>query len=142
MPAQDFLNLKQAILATLRQGQLPTAQSSLRQSLQEVTLVECQKLVVGYLQKRTSEILSFMPLRYPEPQQSLNDLGFDSMMAMELRHRISSELEVEVPPEKLIGSSTLAQVAGLLLNQLVLTSVIQSEPLCSSNNDDSEEITL
>lgn len=142
MPAQDFLKLKQAILAALGQGQLATAQSGLHQHLQEVALGECQKLVVGYLQKRTSEVLSFMPPRYPEPQQSLNDLGFDSMMAMELRHRISSELEVEVPPEELIGSSTLAQVAGLVLNQLVLTSVIQSEPLSSGNNDDSEEITL
>ena len=136
------LLLKQAILPAMRQGQLPTTQSGLRQHLQEVTLEECQKLVVGYLQKRASEVLSFMPCRYPEPQQSLNDLGFDSMMAMELRHRIETDFEVGIPPEVFIGTSTLAHVAGLLLNQLVLTSVIQSEPSSSGLNDDSEEITL
>lgn len=141
MPAQD-LNLKQVILAAMRLGQLTTTQSGPHQHLQEVALEEAQKLIVGFLQNQTCEVLSFMPPRYPEPQQSLNDLGFDSMMAMELRHRISTELEVEIPPEEFIGSSTLAQVAGLVLNQLVLISVIQSEPLCSGNNDDSEEITL
>ena len=142
MPAQDFLNLKQAILAAMSEGQLPTPQSGLRQHLPEATLEECRNLVVGYLQKVISEVLNFMPLRYPEPRRSLNDLGFDSMKAMELRHRIETELEVSRPREVFIGTSTLARVAGLLLDQLVLTSVVQSEPLSSGLNDDSEEITL
>lgn len=135
MPAQDFLSLKQAILAAMRQGQL-------RQHSQEDAPEECRNLVVGYLQKVTSEVLDFMPLRYPEPWRSLNDLGFDSMKAMELRHRIETELEVGIPREAFIGTSTLARVAGLLLDQLVLTSVIQPEPLSSGLNDDSEEFTL
>lgn len=141
VPTQD-LNLKQAILATTSKGQLPTTQSSLRQHLTEVTFEECQNLVVGYLQNRTSEILKLMPPRYPEPHQSLNDLGFNSMMAMELRHRIETELEVDIPPKEFIGSSTLAQVAGHLLDQLVSTSVIQSEPFSSGLHDDSEDFIL
>ena len=126
----------------MRQGQLPTTQSGLRRHLQEVTLEEGQQLVVGYLQERASEVLNLMPPRRPEPQQSLNELGFDSMMGMELRHRIMTELEVDIPPEEFIGSSTLAQVAGLLLDQLVLTSVIQLEPLSPGLSEDTEEITL
>lgn len=126
MPVQDFLSLKQAILAAMSQGQLG----------------ECQKLAVGYVQKVTSEVLNFMPLHCPEPMRSLIDLGFDSMKAMELRYRIETELEVNIPREVFIGTVTLAQVAGLLLDQLVLSSVIQSEPLSSRLNDDSEEITL
>ena len=141
MSAQD-LNLKQAILAAMRQESPPTTQSGLRQHLQDVTLDECRKLVVGYLQKRTSEVLSFMPHRYPEPQQSLNDLGFDSMMAMELRHRIETELEVRIHAEVFIGTSTLAQIAGLLLDKIVLVSVIQLVPSFTGSNDDSEEITF
>ena len=80
--------------------------------------------------------------RFPEPRQSLNDLGFDSMKAMELRHRIETEFEVVMPVEAFIGASTLAQLAILLLDQLLLASVIQSTPLSSGHNDDSEEFTL
>lgn len=124
------------------QGQLPTTQAGLRRHLQEVSLEEGQKLVVGYLQERASEVLNLMPPRRPEPQQSLNDLGFDSMRGMELRHRIMTELEVDIPPEIFIGSSTLTQLAGLVLDQLVLTGVIQSEPLSPALSDDTEDITL
>ena len=139
---QDFLSLNQAVLTALNKGQPPIAQSGLPQHLQEITLEECQRLVVGYLQKLTSDVLSLMPIRYPEPRQSLSDLGFDSMKAMELRHRIATDLEVEIPPQEFSGGSTLAQLAALVLNQLILTNVIQSEPLSPGQNDDWEEITL
>ena len=72
----------------MSQRQLLTTQSGLQQRLQEVTLEEGQTLMVGYLQERVSEVLNLMSPRRPEPQQSLNDLGFDSMRGMELRHRI------------------------------------------------------
>jgi len=126
----------------MRQRQLPTTQSGLQQRLQEVTLEEGQKLMVGYLQERVSEVLNLMSPRRPEPQQSLNELGFDSMRGMELRHRIVTELAVDIPLEEFIGSSTLAQVARLLLDQLVLTSVIQSAPLSPGLSDEIEEITV
>jgi hypothetical protein len=107
----------------MSQRQLLTTQSGLQQRLQEVTLEEGQKLMVGYL-------------------QSLNELGFDSMRGMELRHRIVTELAVDIPLEEFIGSSTLAQVARLLLDQLVLTSVVQSAPLSPGLSDETEEITV
>ena len=47
----------------MRQKQLPITQSGLRRHLQEVTLEEGQKLVVGYLQERVSEVLNLMPPR-------------------------------------------------------------------------------
>jgi len=96
----------------MSQRQLLTTQSGLQQRLQEVTLEEGQTLMVGYLQERVSEVLNLMSPRRPEPQQSLNDLGFDSMRGMELRHRIVTELAVDIALEEFIGSSTLAQVGG------------------------------
>ena len=126
----------------MSQRQLLTTQSGLQQRLQEVTLEEGQTLMVGYLQERVSEVLNLMSPRRPEPQQSLNDLGFDSMRGMELRHRIVTELAVDIALEEFIGSSTLAQIARLLLDQLVLTSVIQSAPLSPGLSDETEEITV
>lgn len=123
-------------------GQLPTTQAGLRRHLQEVTLEQGRELVVAYLQERVSEVLNLTPPRRPEPQQSLNELGFDSMRGMELRHRIMTDLELDIPPEKFIGSSTLSEVAGLVLDQLVLTAVIQTEPLSAGLSDDTEDITL
>lgn len=103
MSAQDFSNLKPVILAAIRQGRRPAAQSGIFQPLEEVTLVECQKLVIDYLQRRTSEILRLVPPRYPKPHQSLIDLGFDSLMAMELRYQFETELEVCISPKEFIG---------------------------------------
>ena len=141
MPVPN-LDLKQTILAAMRQEPLPTSQSGVPQHLQEVTLEECRKLVVGYLQKKTSEVLSFMSGRFPESQQSLNDLGFTSMMAMELRYGIETELEMSIPVAVFTGTSTLAQVARFLFDQLLLTSVMQSESLSTGPDDDSDEVTL
>ena len=141
MPMEDF-NLKHAILAAMRQEPLPITESKPLQHLSEATLEECRKLVVSYVQRRIPEVLSFMPGSYPEPQQSLNDLGFNSMRAMELRHRIETELEVGLPAEVFIGTSTIAKVARFLLDQLILSNVIQSASSTVGPDDDLDEVAL
>ena len=64
------------------------------------------------------------------------------MRAMELRHRIETELEVSLSPSEFIGTCTFAHLVRLMLDQLLLTSITRSEDLSSGFNDGSEEITL
>ena len=141
MSEQD-VGPRQAVLAAMRQRPIPPIKACRGQPLHELALQEGQNLLAGYLQKWTSEIFSSLPLRCPQAQQTLDDLGFDSMRAMELRHRIETELEVSLSPSEFIGTCTFAHLVRLMLDQLLLTSITRSEDLSSGFNDGSEEITL
>jgi aryl carrier-like protein len=51
-----------------------------------------------------------------DPDQSLNRMGLDSLMAMELRNRVHADLQATVPIVKLLKGVTIAQLARLLLD--------------------------
>ena len=78
-----------------------------------------------------------------ELQQSLISLGFDSLMIMELKNRILTDLGVDIPIRKLISRNTILQLVELLvehfssLDQISITVNISSLPLAPiarSNN--------
>ena len=140
-PDFDLSTLKQAIQAATEHCQPQDKRNDIQKDLEAGTLAECEKHVVDFLMKLTCEILRLIPPRYPMPQQSLRDLGFDSMMSMELRNRIETELELDISPKEFIGNSTLAQIATIVLNHLILYFVIKPEVL-SPLDGDSEEWTL
>ena len=50
--------------------------------------------------------------------QPLSTLGIDSLMAVELKNRIESDLQVAVPLIKVIQGPSVAELAALLLSQL------------------------
>jgi hypothetical protein len=50
----------------------------------------------------------------------LSAFGVDSLMAMELRSRIRAWVNVELPTHMLVGDATLAQVAGLIHEKVLL----------------------
>ncbi len=50
--------------------------------------------------------------------RSLLELGVDSLMALELRNRITTDLKVDLPIVKFMEGPTIAQIAELLLKQL------------------------
>jgi 3-oxoacyl-[acyl-carrier-protein] synthase III/acyl carrier protein len=72
-------------------------------------------------------------------QQSLATL-LDSLMALLLRSRIETELQVRVPMEKFFGENTIAQLAELLLNQFTLANLISSDSVADANEEEEREI--
>lgn len=75
-------------------------------------------LLLDYVQKNLARV---MALDAPEldPEESLSNLGLDSLMALELQHSLEESLNTKLPLELLMGVPSLNEFVGRLLEILV-----------------------
>ena len=75
-------------------------------------------------------------------KRSLLQLGLDSLMAVELSHRLKSQLGVNVSTMKIMHGLSISQIAELSLEQLALESIKLSVSAAVENSEEEEEISL
>ena len=63
-------------------------------------------------------------LRTRFPDLRLGDLGLDSLRAMRLREQLRAVLSVDVPPQRLLGDTTVADVVDLVCRSLAARSLV------------------
>jgi acyl transferase domain-containing protein len=78
---------------------------------------ERRTLLERHLQQRVARVLG-MPAAQLDLQRPLGTLGIDSLMAVELKNRVESELGVTVPLVQVIQGPSVADLAALLLGLL------------------------
>jgi acyl transferase domain-containing protein/acyl-CoA synthetase (AMP-forming)/AMP-acid ligase II/NAD(P)-dependent dehydrogenase (short-subunit alcohol dehydrogenase family)/acyl carrier protein len=88
--------------------------------------------ILEYLLERVGRVLRLDANRISELQpsflhQKLNQLGFDSLMAIELRNYILADLSVDVPVHYFIAGSEVAEVVDLIHGQLMLKRLMVTE---------------
>ncbi|NMF64891.1 non-ribosomal peptide synthetase [Brasilonema octagenarum] len=89
---------------------------------------ERQLQLTCYLQQQVAQVLKIIP-SLVNPQQPLNTLGLDSLMAIELQHTIETNLGVVLPMTSFLGSSSINQLATAVLAQLTnVASAPKSDP--------------
>nr|DAB41916.1 TPA_exp: ArzN - PKS (KS, AT, OMT, KR, ACP) [Fischerella sp. PCC 9339] len=120
----------------------PAQQLELLGQLKAANPSDRLELLVTYLQTRVAKILGLGASLQPEPDDSLNELGLDSLMGIELKNRITTELGVNIPLQKFTEGISIKQLALAVLEELMLTSIIQSNFFSQELNDDVEEITI
>jgi amino acid adenylation domain-containing protein len=76
-----------------------------------------EALLSVYLQEQAARVLRISSSQV-EPQQSLATLGFDSLMAIELKHELESGLGVSLPMTDLLQGPSVAQLAARVLMAL------------------------
>ncbi|HEY9803486.1 MAG TPA: acyl carrier protein [Leptolyngbyaceae cyanobacterium] len=76
--------------------------------------------LIVYLQEQLAQALGINPAQL-DPQQPLNYLGLDSLIAVKLRNRLRTDLKVDILAVKFMEDTTIAdlaiQVSERLTNQ-------------------------
>lgn len=111
----------------LSREQILAAKPGEQQQMLEEYLLEC---LAGSLQ---------LPMNELNSRQSLATL-LDSLMAIVLRSRIETDLQVRVPMEKFFGETTVTQLANFLLNQLTLANLISLDAITDANEGEEREV--
>ncbi|WP_414584328.1 amino acid adenylation domain-containing protein [Scytonema sp. PCC 10023] len=89
---------------------------------------ERQLQLTFYLQQQVAQVLKLGTFQV-NPQQPLNTLGLDSLMAIALQHTIETNLGVVLPMTSFLGSSSINQLTTALLAQLTdVSSTPKSAP--------------
>lgn len=85
-------------------------------------------LVKEYLCKEISERLG-LPASALTPDQTFSTIGLDSLMALEVKSRIETDLGVSVSPVQFIQNPTVDLIAGAVLARLTATATPDSQEL-------------
>ena len=87
------------------------------QKLVAASAAERQPLIEAFLVEQIAHVLRCSPAKV-DVQQPLTQLGVDSLMAVELKNRVESDLGLIVPVTALLEGPSLAQLSARLVTEL------------------------
>ncbi|MFD8413160.1 SDR family NAD(P)-dependent oxidoreductase [Streptomyces sp. NPDC059650] len=103
-----------------RVGEAAAAVSGLREQLAAQPEAERLPSLVRLVQREAAVVLGMASADAVGAQQVLKELGIDSLMAVELRRRLSAETGVALPSTLAFDHPTPAAIAALLLDKMAL----------------------
>ena len=104
------------------------AGTSIRESIAEAPDEEKRSLMEGYLRNQVAKVLGTTPEGLDEAQP-LNEVGLDSLMGVELKNRVESDLQIALPVATLLQEPSLSQFAEKILTQLFAESGSAPDPI-------------
>jgi myxalamid-type polyketide synthase MxaB len=87
------------------------------ESFNSASKQERTNLLVGYIQKQVAQVLGLARSQL-DIQQPLNYMGLDSLMAVELRNRMKSELGVELSVATFLEGLSVSTLATQVMEQM------------------------
>ena len=112
-----------ALLSQLvQQGAEPTANQNGKLKQDDLTVEallavepgQRLSLLISHLQKELATVLGLESTEI-DPQDSLNSLGLDSLMTLELKQRLENDLDIDLPLESLAQDPSLLDLSAKLL---------------------------
>ena len=80
---------------------------------------EQEKLLISYLQSKIAHIMG-MTVSQIELEKSLTMMGLDSLMAVELRNQIQTELRVDIPATRFMEGIAIISLATEIKQELII----------------------
>jgi amino acid adenylation domain-containing protein len=103
-----------------------TQNDQLLEKLKRITGNERENILITHLQNEIAQVLG-MKTADVDAKQPLNLMGIDSLMAVELRNRIKTKLEVDVPITKFIEGDSIVSLSADISQQLSQSNQTPSE---------------
>jgi thioester reductase-like protein len=97
------------------------------QQLDNASLGQRQELLIAYVREQFVKVLGIDSSQNLDTEKPLSELRLDSLMNIDLKNRIDTELGVDIPIEMFLGSSNINQLVNLLLQQLAAKNTIPSQ---------------
>ncbi|MFD7093199.1 SDR family NAD(P)-dependent oxidoreductase [Streptomyces sp. NPDC059896] len=111
----------------------PAAPTALRARLSALPADERAGTMTGVVLEEIAAVLGLPSAAVLEPDQALREAGLDSLMAVELRRRLSAAMGVALPSTTVFDYPTPTAIAGLLLTRMDL-----AEPRTSPASQDQD----
>lgn len=123
-------------------GEVP----DLRRRLADAPLSEHPRLVAGYVREQTLRILGIAPTQPLDPRQPLQELGLDSLMAIELKDVLSRGVGGNLPATLIFDYHSVEALSTYLLDTVLRPkSAIEADPAATatvSPEEDGDLLTL
>ncbi|MEO1375162.1 MAG: amino acid adenylation domain-containing protein, partial [Cyanobacteria bacterium J06635_10] len=100
-------------------------QHKLLEQLESASRGERQSILTDYIKIEVARVLG-MTASQIDVQQSINTMGFDSLMAVELRNRLQTDLGVDVSVVNFLEGNSIFDLVTLILEQLNQVDRIQA----------------
>jgi acyl transferase domain-containing protein/acyl carrier protein len=138
-PAGTESGLLSELLNEAATGALQTVRPrEKRKAILEAAPSERDQLLQTYVREQVARVLGLTASQM-DVDQPLTNLGLDSLMAVELKNRISLDLGINVPMVKFLQGFSIAQAATQLFDQLTDDVAGSSIPTLRLTNDDIQE---
>ena len=111
-------------------------QASFRQELEDLPVDERSDLLRDHLRAVITKVLGLHSAEEIDPRQGLIDMGFDSLMAIELRNHLATSLAHQLPATLLFDYPTLNALVNYLEQELFDSESMESEALETTAIDD------
>ena len=108
-------------------------QYDLVQRLKSAALDERRDLIAGYIRAQVSQVIGWATPGTLDGDEPLTSLGLDSLMAVELRNRIQSDVGVAIPVAQLLQGPSVNQLSMAIFDQT--TKARSDQPIESARPD-------
>lgn len=138
-PILSQVVLRAAEAATRKQGVQSALKPEMTERLNVAPPAQRVSLLASYILEQTLRILGRDASEIIDPDKPLNDLGLDSLMAVELRNALGQGLGRALPATLLFDYPTIGALTDFLSRELALVEAPETSP--AETKDEAESST-
>ncbi|TCO44760.1 type I polyketide synthase [Actinocrispum wychmicini] len=106
-----------------------------KQRLAELPVAKRERTLVQLVRKQTAAVLGYADVDRVDVTKAFKDLGFDSLMAVELRNGLSAATELTLPSSMVFDHPTPTALAGHLLGELFGHDAPAPAPVATADDE-------